>query len=38
MNNLAEVDALLKTGAEKAALVANGVLGRVRQKLGFGAI
>jgi tryptophanyl-tRNA synthetase len=38
INNLAEVDALLKTGAEKAALVANGVLGRVREKLGFGAI
>ena len=35
INNLAEVDALLKTGAEKAALVANGVLGRVREKLGF---
>ncbi len=38
INNLAEVDALLKTGAEKAALVANGVLGRVREKLGFEAI
>ncbi len=35
INNLAEVDALLKTGAEKAALVANRVLGRVREKLGF---
>ena len=35
INNLAEVDALLKTGAEKAALIANGVLGRVREKLGF---
>jgi tryptophanyl-tRNA synthetase len=35
INNLAEVDTLLKTGAEKAALVANGVLGRVREKLGF---
>ena len=35
MNNLAEVDALLKTGAEKAGIVANGVLGRVREKLGF---
>jgi tryptophanyl-tRNA synthetase len=35
INNLDEVDALLKAGAEKAALVANGVLGRVREKLGF---
>jgi tryptophanyl-tRNA synthetase len=35
MNNLAEVDALLKTGAEKATVIANGVLGRVREKLGF---
>ena len=35
INNLAEVDALLKTGAEKAAVVANRVLGRVREKLGF---
>ncbi len=35
MNNLAEVDALLKVGAEKAAVVASGVLARVREKLGF---
>lgn len=35
MNNLAEVDALLKIGAEKATTVANGVLSRVREKLGF---
>jgi tryptophanyl-tRNA synthetase len=35
MNNLPEVDALLKIGAQKAAIVANGVLGRVREKLGF---
>jgi tryptophanyl-tRNA synthetase len=35
MNNLAEVDALLKAGAEKAGIVANGVLARVREKLGF---
>ena len=35
ISNLAEVDALLKTGAEKAAVVANRVLGRVREKLGF---
>ena len=35
MNNLAEVDALLKTGSDKAATIANGVLKRVREKLGF---
>ena len=35
MNHLDEVDALLKTGAEKAGAVANEVLGRVREKLGF---
>jgi tryptophanyl-tRNA synthetase len=35
INNLPEVDALLKIGAEKAAAVANGVLSRVREKLGF---
>ena len=35
MNNLAEVDALLKIGAEKAGVVASGVLTRVREKLGF---
>jgi tryptophanyl-tRNA synthetase len=35
MNNLPEVDVLLKTGAEKAGVVANGVLSRVREKLGF---
>jgi tryptophanyl-tRNA synthetase len=35
ISNLAEVDALLKNGAEKAAGVANGVLARVREKLGF---
>ncbi len=35
INNLPEVDALLKTGAQKATIVANGVLGRVREKLGF---
>jgi tryptophanyl-tRNA synthetase len=38
MNNLTEVDELLRKGAEKAAIVANGVLGRVRGKLGFEAI
>jgi tryptophanyl-tRNA synthetase len=36
MKNLIEVDALLKIGAEKAVIVANSVLGRVREKLGFG--
>jgi tryptophanyl-tRNA synthetase len=35
MNNLAEVDTLLKVGAEKASIVAKGVLARVREKLGF---
>ena len=35
MNNVQEVDALLKIGAEKAAVVANAVLSRVREKLGF---
>ncbi|MGL2992894.1 tryptophan--tRNA ligase [Flavobacterium sp. TSSA_36] len=35
INNLSEVDALLKQGAEKAAGIANGVLDRVRLKLGF---
>jgi len=35
INNLPEVDALLKTGAAKAAVVANGVLGRVRAKMGY---
>jgi tryptophanyl-tRNA synthetase len=35
MNNLTEVDALLKVGAEKASIVANEVLSRVREKLGF---
>jgi tryptophanyl-tRNA synthetase len=35
MNNLPEVDALLKIGAQKAGVVANGVLEKVRVKLGF---
>jgi tryptophanyl-tRNA synthetase len=35
MNHLLEVDTLLLAGAQKATLVANGVLGRVREKLGF---
>lgn len=33
--NPAEVDALLKTGAEKAGVVASGVLQRVRSKMGY---
>jgi tryptophanyl-tRNA synthetase len=35
MNNLAEVDELLQKGAQKASAVANGVLAKVRAKLGF---
>ncbi len=35
MNNLPEVDALLKEGAKKAGTIADGVLQRVREKLGF---
>jgi tryptophanyl-tRNA synthetase len=35
MENPAEVDALLKKGAEKAAVTANTVLKRVREKLGY---
>lgn len=35
INNLPEIDALLEIGAVKATTVANNVLGRVRQKLGF---
>jgi len=35
MNNLEEIDQELFRGAEKAATIANGVLKRVRQKLGF---
>ncbi len=35
MNNLAEVDELLQKGAQKASNVANGVLAKVRAKLGF---
>jgi tryptophanyl-tRNA synthetase len=35
MNNLPEVDALLQQGAEKAGEIADGVLQRVRLKLGF---
>jgi tryptophanyl-tRNA synthetase len=35
MNNLPEIDSALQKGAIKARIVANGVLGRVREKLGF---
>ena len=35
INNISEVDALLKQGAEKAGKIADGVLGKVREKLGF---
>jgi tryptophanyl-tRNA synthetase len=35
MNNLDEVDVLLRKGAQKASDVANGVLEKVREKLGF---
>lgn len=36
MNNLAELDAALLQGATKAGKIADGVLNRVREKLGFG--
>lgn len=35
INNLNEVDELLKEGAKKASAVADGVLNKVREKLGF---
>ena len=35
MANREEVDKALALGAEKAKIVANGVLNRVREKLGF---
>lgn len=35
INNLNEIDALLKKGSDKAAVIANGVLSRVRHKLGY---
>lgn len=35
INNLEEMDALLKKGADKASVIANGVLKRVREKLGY---
>jgi tryptophanyl-tRNA synthetase len=36
MNNLGELDAALLQGAAKASTIADGVLNRVREKLGFG--
>jgi tryptophanyl-tRNA synthetase len=36
MNNLPELDAALLQGATKAGKIADGVLNRVREKLGFG--
>src|SRR5690554_1403858 len=35
MNNLEEVDRLLNEGAAKAAVIANGTLAKVREKLGY---
>jgi tryptophanyl-tRNA synthetase len=35
MSNLPEVDTLLKKGAAKAGIIADGVLQKVRAKLGF---
>jgi tryptophanyl-tRNA synthetase len=35
MNNLEEIDRLLAIGAEKAKAVANNVLNRVREKVGY---
>jgi tryptophanyl-tRNA synthetase len=35
ISHLDEVDAVLKQGAKKASTIANGVLARVREKLGF---
>jgi len=35
MENLDEIDKALSVGAEKANKVANNVLGRVRNKLGY---
>jgi tryptophanyl-tRNA synthetase len=35
MNNLSEIDKALALGAEKAKLVANSVLKRVREKAGY---
>ena len=35
MSNLEEIDAALSKGAAKAKVVADGVLGRVRSKIGY---
>jgi tryptophanyl-tRNA synthetase len=35
INNLEEVDTLLKKGAAKASVIADGVLAKVREVLGF---
>jgi tryptophanyl-tRNA synthetase len=35
MSNKNELDSVLSSGAKKAKIVANEVLGRVRQKLGY---
>ena len=35
MNNLNEIDAALAIGAEKAKVVANAVINRVREKVGY---
>ena len=35
INNRPEVDALLKIGAQKSATIANDVLAKVREKLGY---
>ncbi|WP_188049259.1 tryptophan--tRNA ligase [Flavobacterium sp. GP15] len=35
INNRSELDALLKIGAQKATSIANGVLAKVREKLGY---
>ena len=35
MSNKNELDSILSSGAKKAKIVANEVLGRVRQKLGY---
>jgi tryptophanyl-tRNA synthetase len=35
MNNLTDIDKALALGAEKAKLVANDVLKRVREKIGY---
>ncbi|GAA3631236.1 tryptophan--tRNA ligase [Flavivirga jejuensis] len=35
MNNLGEIDKVLSLGAEKATVVANSVLNRVREKIGY---